>query len=158
MENGYRMQRGGERVRGGSLGRKVSTGRLPARKTGIPPKTLGEIAYGNPTAVRNYEQANREFLETFDTVKSHMPKGAQLSPKGDIGKWSEQELHSAFKRPIKAMGPSTPNPLTKMGKPRLMCSDVSVYGKLPPGEDTTGGVVGGKYDKGSHSGVKAGTR
>ena len=73
-----------------------------------------------------------------------------MSPKGNLA-------HDGKKVSRKLGGGVPPhNPLTKMTKPRLMCSDVGVYGKLPPGEDTVGGVVGGKAEKASHQGMKAG--
>ncbi len=37
-------------------------------------------------------------------VKSHMPKGATQSPKGDLGKLQDAELKAAFPRAIKRAG------------------------------------------------------
>ena len=75
------------------------------------------------------------------------------SIKGNVAKYSEAQLSRKLGG-IK--GGKTPhNPLTKMGKPRLMGSDTK--GKTS-GPDTMGGVIGGTHDKGSYSGVKAGGR
>lgn len=36
--------------------------------------------------------------------KSYMPKGATMSPKGDLGQYRAEEVGGAFPRPIKAAG------------------------------------------------------
>ena len=37
---------------------------------------------------------------------THLPRGASLSPKGDLGAWRAMEVRAAFRRPIKNAGQS----------------------------------------------------
>ena len=49
---------------------------------------------------------------TFPPIKSNLPSGASLSPKGDLGALRGRELGAAFPRPIKNSGKTPSNPLT----------------------------------------------
>lgn len=85
------------------------------------------------------------------TSKIPMKTGGKLqSPSGNLAEKSDRERPNKFKRD----GSIAPNPLN-MSKPRIMNSDTDVVGEARPGPNTIGGVVGGKYDKGDYSGVKA---
>lgn len=54
------------------------------------------------------ERADAEFYATANArgmkLKSHMPEGATMSPKGDLGQHRADEVRGAFPRPIKAAG------------------------------------------------------
>ena len=75
------------------------------------------------------------------------------TPRGNLAKLTEASLSRKLGG-IKG-GKVPHNPLTKTNKPRLTNSDTQVVGSVS-GPDTMGGVIGGKHDKGSYSGVRAG--
>src|SRR5260370_36073088 len=75
---------------------------------------------------------------------------------GDLGIMDDKEMSAWFPNQIKGASAEWQSSKHRpVGKARLANSDVSVWGKLPDGPDTIGGVVGGKYDKGDYSGMKA---
>ncbi len=59
---------------------------------------------------------------TLQGFKSHMPKGASLSPSGDIGAKRGMEAMSAFSKKIKNSGRTDPNPL-HYRKPEVASDD-----------------------------------
>ncbi len=84
--------------------------------------------------------------------------GPLKTPAGDLGKQRDNEMSKAFPKNIKRVGPDQVNPLN-MSKPRLMNKNSDqIVGSIKSGSDTVGGAVGGKYDSGDYSGVKAGTK
>lgn len=84
--------------------------------------------------------------------------GPLKTPAGDLGAKRDAELKKAFPKAIKKDGPDQQNPL-QMSKPRLMNKNSDqIVGSIKSGPDTIGGAVGGKYDQGDYSGVKAGKR
>ena len=56
----------------------------------------------NPYAV--CQKATGMSYATGEKIKSHLPKGVDLSPKGDIGEHRQMEMRAAFPRRIKDAG------------------------------------------------------
>lgn len=89
-------------------------------------------------------------------MKSCMPPGGTLSPKGDLGALRQAEAKRAIPRNFKGLDSGTPNEFKGMTKPRIMGGDAIVVGSLKSGDRTVGGVVGGLHDKGDYQGITAG--
>lgn len=87
------------------------------------------------------------------TTKWKKVGGKLESPSGNLAEKNDRERPNKFKRD----GSIAPNPLN-MSKPRLLRNDLKIAGDLKGGPNTIGGVVGGMYDQGDYSGVKAGKR
>jgi hypothetical protein len=79
-----------------------------------------------------------------------------VSPAGDLAAKRDAEVSKAFPRNFKRQGSIPSNPLASGSKSRLMNDGGSGAGAWPKGPDTVGGVVGGKSDKESYQGKKAG--
>lgn len=89
-------------------------------------------------------------------MKSCMPPGGTLSPRGDLGALRQAEAKKAIPRNFKGLDSGTPNELKGMKPPRIMGGDAIVVGALKGGDRTVGGVVGGLHDKGDYQGITAG--
>lgn len=89
-------------------------------------------------------------------MKSCMPPGGTLSPRGDLGALRQAESHRAIPRNFKGLDSGTPNQLKGMKPPRIMGGDMVVVGSIKGGDRTVGGVVGGLHDQADYQGRKAG--
>ena len=80
--------------------------------------------------------------------------GASIS--GDLGAKRESASAAFFGRKIKRAGRDNPNPLSRMSKV-MVESTPAVVGKMPSGNATVGGCVGG-LTTGVKAPIKAGRR